>query len=245
MYDPVKLKTRKEDQTYDRKSARIQARSLINHIVAMANADGGIIAVGIEDDGTITGIDDYTENVNEIMRIPYDFCIPSVKVDFSTIECTDNNGDPNHLLLLRIPQSPQIHATNQDEVYYRAGDKSKKLNFQERLALMYAKGETFYEDEPVAYSSIEDIDMDAVSDYCRKIGYSKSADTYIKENNGFAIRKAGREEMSTAAILLFGKDPQKHFPRARIRFTRYEGLRPETGSKMNVVKDVLFYRQDS
>ena len=30
-------------------------------------------------------------------------------------------------------------------------------------------------------------------------------------------------QISSAAILLFGKNPQLYFPRARVRFIRYEG----------------------
>lgn len=49
-----------EKQLIDRKSACISARDLACLLVVMANADGGYIAIGIEDDGEITGIDDYT-----------------------------------------------------------------------------------------------------------------------------------------------------------------------------------------
>ena len=62
----------------DRKSARIDAKGLAVTFVAMANADGGYLGIGIEDDGTITGIDAYEKNINEIQRIPYDYCVPSI-----------------------------------------------------------------------------------------------------------------------------------------------------------------------
>ena len=230
---------RKEDQTFDRKSARKDPKGLSNHIVAFANADGGVLVVGIEDDLKITGIDDYTENVNEIMRVPFDYCKPSVKVNFSTVECTDFKGKPNHVLVMEIPQCKQVHANQQDDVYYRMGDKSKKLGFEERLSLMNDKGDTYYEDSPVAFSTLEDIDLDAVKAYCDIIGYSKSPESYIREN-GYLINVSGREEMSVAAILLFGKNPQKYFPRAWVRFIRYDVVTAEVGTKMNVIKDVTF-----
>jgi ATP-dependent DNA helicase RecG len=44
----------------------------------------------------------------------------------------------------------------------------------------------------------------------------------------------------TAAILLFGKNPQLYFPRARVRFIRYEGTEEYVGAQMNVIKDVIF-----
>lgn len=64
------LYTKKEGQTYDRKSARKDPKGLSNHIVAFANADGGTLVIGIEDDFTVTGIDDYHNNVNDILRVP-------------------------------------------------------------------------------------------------------------------------------------------------------------------------------
>ena len=48
------------------------------------------------------------------------------------------------------------------------------------------------------------------------------------------------EVRSTACILLFGKYPQKFFPRARTRFIRYEGVDEKVGAEMNVIKDVTF-----
>ena len=46
-----------EFQVFDRKSARIDAKALAITIIAFANADGGRIAIGVEDDGTLTGVD--------------------------------------------------------------------------------------------------------------------------------------------------------------------------------------------
>lgn len=127
-----------------------------------------------------------------------------------------------------------------DEVYMRVGDKSKKLTFDERTQLMYDKGERFFEDKPVLDASIDDIDMDFVQAYTEKIGYSKSALKYLRENKGFIRESAGKNQISTAAILLFGKYPQTYFPRTRVRFIRYEGTEEKFGAQMNVIKDVIF-----
>lgn len=239
-YSLEELRTKKEDQTYDRKSAKKDPKGLSNHIVAFANADGGTLVIGIEDDFSFTGIDAYKNQVNDILRVPFDFCKPSVLVETETVSCIDKDGKPNHLLVITIPQSPELHANQQDDVYYRMGDKSQKLSFDDRLRLMYSKGARYYEDEPVADSSIDDIDMDFVASYCQKIGYSKSPEEYIRQNKSFIVTKSGREEMSGAAILLFGKDPQQYFQRARIRFIRYDGIEAKVGTEMNVVKDKIF-----
>ena len=63
-----------ESSVFDRKSAKIDAKSLAVHLIAFANADGGTLAIGVEDDGEITGIDGYAENINELLRAPFDLC---------------------------------------------------------------------------------------------------------------------------------------------------------------------------
>lgn len=79
-----------------------------------------------------------------------------------------------------------------------------------------------------------------VKKYIDHIGYSKSPMEYLKENKGFVKEKNGKMQISSAAILLFGKNPQLHFPRARVRFIRYEGIEERVGAQMNVIKDVIF-----
>jgi ATP-dependent DNA helicase RecG len=52
-----------EGQTNDKKSGRIDPKALAISMVAMANANSGTIAVGLEDDGMISGIDEMTESI--------------------------------------------------------------------------------------------------------------------------------------------------------------------------------------
>lgn len=108
------------------------------------------------------------------------------------------------------------------------------------MTLMYAKGVRYYEDEPVADATIEDLHLDFVRSYCKRIGYSKSPEEYVRENKKFVTVKDGKDQISVAAILLFGKNPQTYFPRAFIRFIRYDGTEAKVGKDMNVVKDVIF-----
>ena len=234
--------TRKEDQTFDCKSIQIEPKALAVPIVAFANADGGVIAIGVSDKTRkIEGIDQHTEKLNELLRVPFDFCNPSVPVTCSYLPCTDKDENENRILLMEIPASSSLHTNQADEAFMRVGDKSRKLTFDERVQLMYDKGERYYEDTAVYGATIDDVNMDAVADYAKLVGYGKSPLQYLRENNGFVkTNKKGEEDVSTACILLFGKYPQKFFPRARTRFIRYEGVDEKVGAEMNVIKDVTF-----
>ena len=232
---------RKEGQTFDCKSIQIEPKALAIPIVAMANADGGVLAIGVSDKTRrIEGVDAHEERLNDLLRVPFDFCNPSVKVRCEYLPCTDSEGKENRILLMHIPASGQLHTNQADECFMRVGDKSKKLNFDERMQLLYDKGERYYEDKDVYGATINDVDMNLVNDYIQVIGYNKSAMEYLRENNDFVTEVDGQQKISTACILLFGKNPQRFFPRARTRFIRYEGTEEKVGTEMNVVKDVTF-----
>lgn len=235
------IKDRPEGQTFDCKSVKIEPKALAVPIVAMANADGGMLAIGISDKTRrIEGIDQHTVHVNELLKVPFSLCIPSVNIKPEYIPCIDSEGKPNHVLLLHIPASATLHANQADEVFMRVGDSSRKLGFEERMSLMYDKGERYFEDTAAYDATIEDIDFNYVQDLLNVIGYTKSPLEYLKENNNFITYKDGKEQISTACILLFGKKPQLFFPRARVRFIRYLGTEEKVGREMNVIKDVTF-----
>lgn len=235
------IKDRPEGQTFDCKSVKIEPKALAVPIVAMANADGGMLAIGISDKTRrIEGIDQHTAHVNELLKVPFSLCIPSVNIKPEYIPCIDSEGKPNHVLLLHIPASATLHANQADEVFMRVGDSSRKLGFEERMSLMYDKGERYFEDTAAYDATIEDIDFNYVQDLLNVIGYTKSPLEYLKEDNNFITYKDGKEQISTACILLFGKKPQLFFPRARVRFIRYMGTEEKVGREMNVIKDVTF-----
>ncbi|MDY6326664.1 MAG: ATP-binding protein [Bacteroidales bacterium] len=232
--------TQPEGQTFDRKSIRIAPKDLAVIMVAFANADGGTIAIGIADDGKLEGIDKHPQQVNELLRVPFDYCQPTVKVEPERISFENNEGKADHILLMHVVQSQKVHANQKDEVYYRVGDKSKKLTFDERLQLLYDKGEMVFESKPVFGASLKDVDFQLVKQYTDLIGYSKSPMEYLEENHQMIVKYGEDYKVSNAAILLFGKRPQNFFPRAQVRFIKYEGTEALTGAQMNVMKDVIF-----
>ena len=195
-------RTLPEGQTFDRKSARIEPKALAIIMVAMANADGGTIAIGIEDDGSVSGIDEYYNHINDLLRVPFDYCIPSINVHPQRIACIDKYGKENHILILDVEQSSAMHSTTADDSFYRVGDKSKKLSFDDRMQIMLAKGVQYFEDYPVSRATIEDLDLDFVSSYCKRIGYKKGALTFLRSNGDYIIVKDGKEQIVKAGDTL-------------------------------------------
>ena len=81
------------------------------------------------------------------------------------MSCTDKDGKQNRILLMHIPASMFLHTNQADEAFMRVGDKSRKLSFDERVQLMYDKGERFFEDTAVHGATTDDINIEAVTEY--------------------------------------------------------------------------------
>ncbi len=75
-----------EGQWFDRKSARIQARTLAETLVAMANAEGGMIVIGLAG-GVCEGVDDRSAAQNDWRQAGADFTTPPVRYTVELLPC--------------------------------------------------------------------------------------------------------------------------------------------------------------
>lgn len=83
-----------------------------------------------------------------------------------------------------------------------------------------------FDDRPVDGASFSDLDNDlmltVMREYCEKLGRAPvSADTLpgLLREQGFLVRAGDTERPTAGCILLFGRDPQSHFPHAVVSAT--------------------------
>ncbi len=232
-----KILREKEGQLFDFKSARLDHREIAAHFVAFANADGGMLAVGIEKDGTITGVNEYEAQVNAFLQAAWNLCVPPVTITHKFADCVNHNGKADRIMLIEVAPSRKLHATSKDEVYLRIGDQSRKLTFEERMQLAYDRGEASWESTPVPDFSLDELDKGLLQRYRRICGTSLNPERLLVARN-LAEQISKRITLNRAGVLLFAKNPYRWFPRADLRFLRYEGTIAETGPRMNLVKDI-------
>lgn len=227
----------REGQHFDRKSARIKPKDIAKTIAAFANAEGGILAVGIEDNGEITGFDyDSACGVEEFRNAPYQFCQPLPKFKTREIEVINARGKNDVVLLLQVETSADaLIRTLDDKVFLRTQDRCLALTHDQIAKLEYDRGQRVFEDREVPDSSMEDVDPVVMSRYREALGTSAS-DRQILESRGFL--KNGH--LTNAGLLLFSKYPGKYLPQARLRFLRYDGDRAKTGEHINIIKERTF-----
>lgn len=127
-----------EGQYIDRKSARIKPSDIARHLVAFANANGGILVIGIEDGGEVTGFGyDDAKSLNEFLDIPYTMCVGSMKVATEQRKINVDNREDVILLFFVEPSEDCVIKTSDGKVYLRVGDKSRLLNHDQVTQLEY------------------------------------------------------------------------------------------------------------
>jgi len=220
-----------EDQWFERKSARIAARDLADALIGLGNADGGIIVVGIRS-GKVEGTDRLPDKRNEQMRASIDFCEPPVRVRQRILECENEHGEADHLLVIEVEPSDVVHANKRDEVFLRVGDENRRLTFRQRQELLYDKGQASYEARPLQAASLDDLDPSLVEQYANAV---RAPDAIrLLQARGLAEDRA----LTIAGCLLFAKHPQRLLPETFVRVLRYRGRKRGTGARQQLLEDM-------
>ena len=232
-----KLKMMVEGQFFDRKSERISSRDFAHQLSAFANASGGCVAIGVEDDGRITGVSKENENTFRQRAFDYLQVLPEYEVE--VIELTLDSGEQGSIMLFHIsPSSNEIIKLKTGEAYLRVGDSSRKLSTEMLVALEYSKGIKSFAARIVEDATMNDLDFDLVTKYVGILDPEVSSPIDVLKGRGLIKEKDGEYKVTVAAILLFGINPTQFLPGARVRFLRYEGVIAGVGENFNLVKDV-------
>lgn len=234
----------KENQFFDRKSAKKDIKELANHIAGFANASGGTLAIGISDDGKLEGFEECPEKYNKFLKITSgDYLKTMPKFENETINIINYKGNKDKILLIHISPSINTLIRNvKDEVYLRQGDSTNKLSSEQVKIIELDRHEISFEEQLNTRSSINDIDLDMVEIYKNAINANEQELLDILRARRFLIKDdvTKKECLTNAGTLLFAKDPSLFFPTARVRVIKFEGKEMQTGADLNIVKDKTF-----
>ena len=218
-----RLLTMSEGQWFDRKSSRSSPVGLAPALVAMANAEGGYLAIGFSE-GKVEPMT--ARRINE-MRQAVNFTEPPVRVQAMEIPV---NGSGS-VLVVRVEPGHQVHATSSGDAYLRIGDVSKKLGFTQRQQLEHDKAPTVFEGLPVQ-RKISALNQEGLADYQQIIGAS-TVDGMLYARD--LLTEDGQP--TVAAWLLFADLPQALYPEAYVRVLRYTQTIRGTGRDLQLYDD--------
>ena len=230
--DAAGLLTLPEGQYFERKSGRISPKDLAIPLVAMANAEGGAIVVGLHD-GMVDGVE--PARVNALRQAAMDHTAPPVPVSHEE-RVIKVGGMSRTVLVMRVEPSDTLHSLTNGTAYLRVGDESRKLSAAQRQELAYDRGAAAYEGSPMKLT-IEDLDQTQLGAYASALGAASVRQMLLARD---LLDRRGR--VTVAACLLFDERPQREYPNAVVRVLRYGDTDPGLGARMSLEdgRDIRF-----
>jgi len=213
-----------------RRNARDVARDVAETLSAMANADGGTLAVGIEDNGTPTGVDYSEKHLQKILEAPKRLVSPPLKVRYQWIELKGKR-----ILVFEVDWSPEVHRLSDGRYLMRIDDKNIPFPAADIEAIKESKRKRFTEMRIISDASLNDLDTDLLEGFRAKTGLNLPDDELLLRFR-LAQRRNGHLVLTLAAVLLFARDPLRWHPSCSIDFVKWEGSERKFGTELNVVK---------
>jgi len=204
---------------------------LAKEIVAMANLHGGKILIGVEDDGSISGIqrpdletwimDTVFRRYVHPMLLPY--------YEEITIE------DGQKIAVVSFDQGtakPYVLRHNgREEIYIRVGTTSRLASREQQLRL-FETGEMLHSEMlPVSGTTIDSLDQYRLTDYIENIisdsNIPRDKSEWEYRLSGLGLMVAGddgRFKCTIAGLVLFGYQPHKSLYQSGLRWMSFSGI---------------------
>ena len=203
----------------------LRAQDLAKDLVAFSNLQGGMVLLGVEDDGTITGLvrPELEEWVMSVCRdnvrpaiIPFFEMVRGIKVD-------------HDVAIVRVPRSYAVHALrhgNSNRYQMRVGTQSREASPEELARLFLQTGSIRAELRPVSGATLASLDRMRLRNYFGDIRSQDVPDDEDEEAWQSLLVNTGvmtEEGVTVGGMLLFGATPNRFLPHAGIDTAAYPG----------------------
>lgn len=220
------LRYRPENLYLERKAIgqdKLKPSKLANEIIGMLNSDGGVIVLGINNNGELEDLATFSEiELLGYEKVCQEFIDPAADVKLEKI--TLSGGELVYLYHVSQNYENMYERKDNHSVFKRVGDSNYgPLNNQEVDNLRHDKFLRKFEDQVIEEFDPNDIDWLSVQEYKNILNYNGSLEDLLIKRN-LAVRKNGELKYRNSAALLFSHDPEKYIPSSNVRYIRYEGV---------------------
>lgn len=227
-----------EDSTLEFKRDAIENYKLAKELVAFLNLEGGTVLLGVEKDGSISGVtrDRPQEWVANICR---DKIEPPVTPLLSWAKDVTPGRDVLAIRVARGPDKPYARVHRGHKTYYiRVGDTSREASREELERMFQASRRLHYGLKPVPGAGLDAFDRRRIRDYFSRVrGGTLPEDDDLAgwetllTNTKLMTASASHNTATIDGILLFGSTPGRYLPQSGIRAVCYPGAEPDYATR--------------
>jgi ATP-dependent DNA helicase RecG len=220
----------------------VKPEQLPRECVALANLKGGMILLGVEDNGVISGLTKQKEELERWIMgtVFFRYIQPTVIPFYEEVILEDNK----RVGIIKIEQGTSkpyaVKLNDKFEFYIRAGSTSRPATREQIIRLSQEGGMIHVESLAVSGTSFDDINLEIFRQF-----YNKNYGENIKmDDKETLIEKLTQLDMlvkssvsglvcSIAGILLFGRDPRKYLYQSGMRLIAYPSLEPDIDASVD------------
>ena len=214
-----------EDMHTEFKQWPLATDEVAAQLVALANADGGQLILGVADDRRIIGVDDADKVFQKVDQVAYQNCQPPLTVVQETVRAESGAV----VVVVNVPKGDQRpYRTNRGLYYIRTSSGKRQASREELQRLFQAVQSQYYEETALLAATLPDLDVSAFERMMRR-AYPGAAGAGIEDyerlllNLGLTRDVGGLIHPTVAALLFFGREPQRFLPQAHITAARLPG----------------------
>ena len=207
----------------------IQNSDLAKELVAFSNFEGGILLLGVEDDGSVSGIT--REKLEEwVMTACRDKVRPGLIPFYEVVRDVEAGKD---VAVVRVSRGLDVHTlwhNNKNTYFIRVGTLSREPTPEELARLFQQRGNFRAELRPVSGATIADLDMRRLRNYFVRVREQEvpvDSDEDAWNTLLFNTEIMVEDGISVSGILLFGRTPNRFLPQAGIDAAAYAGVTKE------------------
>ncbi|MBI3336419.1 putative DNA binding domain-containing protein [Candidatus Peregrinibacteria bacterium] len=216
-----------EGQTLEFKDDRVHPRSFAETLAAFAAANGGVVLIGVADDGTIQGVSQF-ERVRD--NLIYEaagrsHCEPQIQpIEVERIETHDGKI----VVAVTVPADFETLHSVAGKYVLRVGSRNEPLTPRELRRLMFSRGEVSFERLACERVNLWDLDQKRMTRYILKHEEHSGRPLNLSQgefllNLGCATRKEKEIIPTHAGVLLFHEEPQLYFLQSQLLCARFKG----------------------
>ena len=203
----------------------LSTQDLAKELVAFSNFQGGMVLLGVEDDGTITGL--MRRDLEEwVMNVCRDKIRPAIIPFLEMVRGINDNHD---VAIVRVTRGYDVHAlwhNNTNRYQIRVGSQSREASPEELARLFQQRGSVRAELRPVSGATLATLDRRRLQNYFRDIRQQDVPDD--EDGDGWQSLLINTEVMTDEGVtvggmLLFGATPNRFLPHAGIDAVAYPG----------------------
>ena len=233
----------RENSGIEFKRDDIRPEQLAKEVVAMANLQGGRLLLGVEDDGTITGLQrDHTEEW--VMNVFKEKVHPMMLPFYEEVLLDDGN----RVGIISFPQGVSkpyvVRHNNREEIYIRSGSTSQLATREQQARLFSIGGLLHTEIMPVPGTSFASLDKARLENYLTDIlddpGLPKSEEQWTQRLLGLGfLDDSGdlRPTCTIAGLVLFGVSPRRFLRQTGLRIVVFDREEKDYQAKVDQIID--------